>query len=308
MALITPYRKLSPSTDGPQIQYFTIHSLSPAKHSDKENHYLRESKRPSWLKGMTNSSGNDQSTSLHSIEEGRDPPQKPISASSSLVRVSLLDHADPTAAIARSRLEMLSMSSFYVSQADLSSEPINSRNTATVMGTSCPSSPTQSSSTEHHLGSRSAKADPAMTAALFHGRCEAAAWRIQESFRGRRNRLLGMNTEDDTPPGEGNDSKGHENGDAAGEPDPSGEEPDKPNSPEVDRSHIYLAAFIALFSCTIFILRQIRKLFGNEDDSDLAQEVGNQVVEETAGQAIGANGANAASGGTGGGAPGGNPP
>ena len=117
-----------------------------------------------------------------------------------------------------------------------------------------------------------------------------------------------MNSEDETPPGEGNDSKGHENGDAAGEPDLSGEEPDKPNSPEVDRSHIYLAAFIALFSCTIFILRQIRKLFGNEDDSDLAQEVGNQVVEETAGQAIGANGANAASGGTGGGAPGGNPP
>jgi hypothetical protein len=255
---------------------------------------------------MTNSSGNNHSTSPHSVEEGRDPPQKPISASSLLVRVSDLDHADPTAATARSRLEMLSMSSFYVSQVDLSSELVNSRNTASVMGVNFPSSPTQSSSTEHP-----SKADPAMTAALFHGRCEAAAWRIQESFRGRRQLFLGMNSEDGTPPGEGNDPKGSENGDAEGEPDPtnpSGEEPDKPNSSEVDRSNIYLAAFIALFSCTIFILRQIRKLFGNEDDSDLAHEVGNHVMEETGAQALGGNGANAVSGGAASGAPGGNPP
>ena len=156
-----------------------------------------------------------------------------------------------------------------------------------------------------------------MAAALFHGRCETAAWRIQESFRGRRKRRLGTHGENnETPPGEGKDSKGH---DADGSDDASGQascspktpedEPDKPNSSEVNRSHMYLAAFIALFSCIIFFMRQIRKLFGSEDESDdLVQEVGNHVLDETGAQSFGGTGANTAHGGATGGAPGGNPP
>ena len=275
---------------------------------------------------MNHSRVNHQSTSPGSVEEGLDAPRSTISGSSLPSSSSQRGRGDTTAAIARSRLEILSKSSFSVGQVDQSSRSIHWQDTATVTsmdlphnvscrtthtGTSSLSSSTRSS-TEDHNRDVSAKGDPAMAAAMFHGRCEEAAWRIQASFRDRRKRL-GTNPEEETSI-EGENAKGHET-DSISDCDTrssspssleSGEEPDKP---EVDRSNLYLAAFIAFFSCTIFILRQIKKLFGNEDESeDLAQEVGNNVMEETGAHMLRDTVVNTASGGAGGGAPGGSPP
>jgi hypothetical protein len=156
--------------------------------------------------------------------------------------------------------------------------------------------------------------DPAVEAVVFHGRCDAAAWRIQESFRSRHKRRSSKQ-KDKTPPDEAKQIQklDHEDTDdstAGSSPSSTPELDEQPDKPQIDRSALYTAILVLLFSCSMFIFRQINKFCGRstegeEEDLGVTQELGDNAMDAVGTHVVREGVINSVSGGAGGGGGGG---
>jgi hypothetical protein len=155
--------------------------------------------------------------------------------------------------------------------------------------------------------------DPAIETVIFQGRCDVAAWRIQESFRNQRKRRS-SDKQDERHSDEAIQIKkrGHEDTDdntSTSSPSSARESDEHPDKPQIDRSALYSAIVVFLFSISMFIFRQIHKFCGmstqsGDDDLGVTQDLGDNALD-----AVGAHvvqegiltNVGGASGGTGGG-------